>query len=177
VDHYYTQRWNFREHVRAHREISRLSLGRWRVSALIASGFILVALTLAAVSSEDPAAVMAGGAPWLLLIIIWLTIFFFGLGWVAAWQTERSDPSVRDPMHRAVSADGLKVITSAASVELKWHGIQRIVETEEFFLFFFNKQCAYYLSKHAVGSPVDQEALRATIRARYVGRADLRPAA
>ena len=47
---------------------------------------------------------------------------------------------------------------------MRWDALVEAAETDEFFLFYYSKKCAYYLPKRVVGGPEDQAVLRAFIR-------------
>jgi hypothetical protein len=80
------------------------------------------------------------------------TAFLFGalipgLRWWSVRRMLRADPSVRGPQRREVSESGIRVSGNGVSLELHWHAMAQVLETEEFFLFYYTKGCAYYLGK------------------------------
>ena len=38
---------------------------------------------------------------------------------------------------------------NGVALDIPWHAVARAIETDEFFLLFYNKQFAYYLPKRA----------------------------
>lgn len=80
-------------------------------------------------------------------------------------------PGTRGPQVYRFDADGLMMSGGVAAITLGWDAIIEADETDELFLFFFNKQCAYYLPKRAIGgAPVESE-LRELLRTHLGDRA------
>jgi hypothetical protein len=80
-------------------------------------------------------------------------------------------PATRGPQVYRFDADGLMMTGGVAAITLGWNAIVEADETDELFLFFFNKQGAYYLPKRAIGgAPVESE-LRELLRTHLGDRA------
>ena len=63
---------------------------------------------------------------------------------------------------RAIDAAGFHSTGNGVAVDLPWHAMARCAETEEFFLFFYTKQLAYYVGKVHLSSD-ECSAVRALI--------------
>jgi hypothetical protein len=66
----------------------------------------------------------------------------------------------------ALSDAGLEVACVVARVVVPWAAIYRVVETAQFFLFYINKRCAYYIPKRAVTGLAQQNQIRQWVQAR-----------
>jgi hypothetical protein len=127
---------------------------------------------------------LASGVPWqnlwlLGLVALFLLTLQWLTPWIQRWQLRRAyaeTPNLRGPQVYQFSDAGLSITGGAATTRLGWDSFVEVAETDEFFLFFYSKQCAYYVPKRAVGKGVYQSALRALLRA-HLGRraAGLRP--
>ena len=80
-------------------------------------------------------------------------------------------PGSRGPQVYRFDADGLMMSGSVAAITLGWDAITEADETDELFLFFFNKQGAYYLPKRAVGGAPVESKLRELLRTHLGDRA------
>jgi hypothetical protein len=102
-----------------------------------------------------------------------------GLGQLAApWVQRRryrrlyaETPATRGPQVYRFTADGVTMSGGVAATTLTWDAIIEADETDELFLFFFNKRSVYYLPKRAIGgAPVESE-LRELLRTHLGDRA------
>lgn len=101
--------------------------------------------------------------PWVIIGAFWLE-FIPWLQRRAARKLPARDASVRGPQERAVDATGYHSRGNGVHLDVPWHAMVRGVETDQFFLFFYNKQCAYYLPKRAL-SETQCADVRALLRA------------
>jgi hypothetical protein len=147
-----TYEFDWREHYRASREVAGRMWTRW-----LGWGFAAVALVLATLNYFAAAGrVSALGI--FLNILPWIAV---GTAWVAlipytqrraAKRLSSRDPSVKGPQTRTLDADGYHSRGNGVALDIPWHAMLRAVETSDFFLFFYNKQCAYYLPKRVLNA-------------------------
>ncbi|MFO0788945.1 MAG: YcxB family protein [Pirellulales bacterium] len=64
-----------------------------------------------------------------------------------------------------VSHDGFEVHGENFDVKLRWAAIRRVVETDEFLLFYVASTTAYFVPKKCVGAGEELRAMRKVIRA------------
>jgi hypothetical protein len=80
-------------------------------------------------------------------------------------------PGLRGPQVYRFSSDGVVMSGSAAATTLGWDAIIEAEESDDVFLFFFNKKCAYYLPKRVVGGATAESELRELLRTHLGPRA------
>jgi hypothetical protein len=80
---------------------------------------------------------------------------------------------VRGPQERTVDAVGYHSRGNGVAVDVPWHALKKAVETEHFFIFFYNWQCGYYVPKRAL-SAADVARVREHARAGLGAQAHLR---
>lgn len=93
---------------------------------------------------------------------------------IQRWQLRRAyatTPNLRGPQIYQFSDAGLSITRGAATTRLGWDSFVEVAETDEFFLFFYSKQCAYFVPKRAVGREIYQRALRGLLRGQLGRRA------
>jgi hypothetical protein len=98
------------------------------------------------------------GVPWQTVWIIGaVALLFFAVEVVtplllrrAFRRTFAETPALQHPQVYSFDETGLRISGGPAVTALGWDGIVRVVETEEFFLLFYSKQCAYFLPKRAI---------------------------
>jgi hypothetical protein len=145
-----TYTFDWREHYRASRDVARRIWTRW-----LGWGFAAVALVLAFLNYRAAAgrvsafSVFLNVLPWLFLGAIWLGMTPL-LQWRAAKKLPSRDASVHGPQERIVDEAGYHSRGNSVALDIPWHAMVRGVETPGFFLFFYNKQCAYYLPKRVI---------------------------
>jgi len=146
-------RWTVREHVRAMRAMAKHRIGGrlWRVvkNIILSVIVILFLLTLWGASTMGPEAVVSLW-PAALLTAFWVLYFTVGFSWFNALVTRRIDPNAKVPCVHRVSREGYHISSSEMNVDVRWNGVLRIVETDEFFLLFWSRPFAYYLPKRVV---------------------------
>jgi hypothetical protein len=173
--HEYTFTWTPRDHVRAHRAIVRHMVGGWWLKKLpLALALFIGAcvLIIIAVAGERRVQALTNAAPWIVILVLWIWFLTWGTPWLAARRLQKQDPSVQGPFRHAVSERGFAVRTVAASIDLTWAHIVQVVETPEFLLFYYTKNCAYYTPRRAIPE-TDLTSLRADLRGYLSGKAIL----
>jgi hypothetical protein len=160
------------EHYKASRIVTRFTAARWIGWGFAAFAAAFALYTVAQGWDEaSPAALIIAVLPWLLLGAFWIGLIPLSQRW-AARTIATKDASVRGPQERSVDAVGYHSRGNGVGLDVPWHAMVRGVETEAFFLFFYNKQCAYYLPKRAV--PADDVPLvRSLMRAGLGERAQV----
>ncbi len=161
------------EYLRAHRAVQRVCGGN-KLTLLLAFGFPL-GLTL---FSLFLGGLLQGHVRW-DRVLIWPWFFFplftyFGIPWITRWSIKRAmkqNHRLRGQITREVTAQGLECRDDGTSAKFEWRAIERVVETEEFFLFFYTAKCAYFIPRRMVPD-VDLAPLRALVR-RHVGQVEL----
>jgi len=119
------------------------------------------------------------GTPWQELWLLGLAALFLGsltvlVPWVQRRQFRRAyseTPGLREPQVYQFDGDRLVMSAGATTMTLGWDAILEVVETDEFFLFFYSKRCAYYLPKRAMGADSEQHRLRELLRSALGTRA------
>ena len=89
--------------------------------------------------------------PYIIFLAIWLPLIPF-MQRRAARKLPDRDPSARGAQERSVDVTGFHSRGNGVALDVPWHVMPRAVETEEFFLFFYNKQCAYYFPKRVLSA-------------------------
>jgi hypothetical protein len=160
------------ETVRASRAVQRRQRFAWIAWAIWPLLLALAALYLAT------------GVPWqdlwlLGLVALFLLTLQLVTPWIQRWQLRRAyaeTPNLRGSQVYQFSDAGLSITGGAATTTFGWDTFVEAAETDEFFLFFYSKRCAFYVPKRAVGKGIYQSALRALLRAKLGRRAaGLRP--
>jgi YcxB-like protein len=140
------------EHYRALRTITNLTPFRWMIPVCVGLPVVLFGLLLwAAWARGDSLASTAWEvSPYVALILFWALI-------IPISQRRRAkrlptlDASVQGPQERRVDADGYHSRGNGVGVDVPWHALKKVVETDQFFMFFYNWQCGYYLPKRTLG--------------------------
>ena len=130
-------------------------------------GFMVLALVyLAAGLVVHSAAAMAQALPWVLMLLFWGAV----LRWVRPNTAARNYQAKTNPyfdlddMQRVVDAEGLEAGSPRARSRLTWQALHKVVETEEFFLFYTSPACAIQLPQRAIPSDAMRERLRQMVR-------------
>lgn len=135
------------EHRRASAAVLRQLPSRW---VFPLAGVVILALNGFRVLTywgEYPAsALFMSILPWLLVSALFVA-FMPLMSWVHTRRIVKSDPSIRGLQRRVVDATGFHSSGNGVVLDLPWHAMARCAETDEFFLFFYAGQLAYYLGK------------------------------
>jgi hypothetical protein len=159
-----------REHYRALRAVTRLTSSRyWSFAFLLFAVAMLGWTVLPNLDVATPSELLWSALPWVLLGAFWVGITPFLL-WRAAKKLPERDPSAIGPQLRVVDENGYHSLGNGVSVDIPWHAMLKAAETPEFVLFFYNKQCAYYIPKHSLAADKLAE-LRRLTRANLGARA------
>lgn len=165
----YTFDWRLKEHAHVTSLLvrERFQSGVWRG----VRWFVVIVLALATVATlasallGDFGSALRLGA--LVLLVGGLTFWFEKwTSLIRAWQVQRMDPAVRGPISHALEELGLRVITNAAEIHLKWDRLHKVRETPELFMFYYSRRVAYYLPKRVLGGQAGVEAVRDLISER-----------
>jgi hypothetical protein len=130
-------------------------------------GFMVLALVyLVAGLAAHSAGAMAQSLPWVLMLGFWGAV----LRWVRPSTAARNYQAKTNPyfdpddMHRVVDADGLEAGAPRARSRLAWPALHKVVETDEFFLFYTSPACAIHLPQRAIPDQATRERLREMVR-------------
>jgi hypothetical protein len=107
-----------------------------------------------------------------LLDNIWFAVFIVAMMFVVVpWLQRRTvskayyaNPAMQGQQTYEFTPEGLRMVGPLSSVFVAWPGILSARETDEFLLFFVQKNLAYYLPKRTVASISDLEKLRELVR-------------
>lgn len=111
-----------------------------------------------------------------LLVVTTIGLLSLGVMWLHRFRLRRQvteTPLMRGVQSYRLTVDHLECTSELGFSSLRWEAITEAAETEEFFLFYFVKDRAYFLPKAVVGGPLEEERLRAFLRARLGPRARL----
>jgi YcxB-like protein len=167
-----TYEFDWREHYRASREVARRIWTRWLGWGFAALALVLALLNYRAAAGRASAlSVFLNVLPWIVLGAVWLGMIPI-LQWRAARKLPSRDASVQGPQERIVDAAGYHSRGNSVALDIPWHAMMRGIETTDFFLFFYNKQCAYYFPKRVI-STAQIESVRSLVREGLGDKAEL----
>jgi hypothetical protein len=157
-----THLWNVAEHRRWFRQNERHSRPRIVVNVVLVLMVLYDLLTIGTSVAVRGWSFGSTALAVLVVVLVWLR--FSGLAFLSARLFAQQVPDARYPIHTVVSPYGLQVTTATASGEVAWAGLQKVVETDEFFLFFIADRNSRYLPKCALASPGDAARVRDLVR-------------
>lgn len=161
-----------REHYRAIRQVFRRTPARFVPWLFALLGLALAYWNALRYWDTVPMADLIWNAlPWLLITAFWVVLIPY-LHWRAARTTARSDPSVQGPQLREIDDAGVHSLGNGVRLDLPWNILLKAVETDEFFLYFYSKQLAFYVPKRVL-PPADVQAVRVLTQAKLGARAQL----
>ncbi len=138
------------EHYLGVRTVTRLTPLRYMQWVMVAVALGMLAWTVVPAWGEfPPMTIFWSALPWLVLTIFWITFFPFMQRRASRTLASR-DASVIGPQERSIDAVGFHSRGNGVSLDVPWHAMARVVETDRLFLFFYNKRCAYYLPKRVL---------------------------
>jgi hypothetical protein len=156
-----------REHYRAMRALTQLTVLRWLPRVVgVFFGVLFLLIILGGIASGHVGGTLINLLPWVLIAGLWTFLIPLSQKWTAR-RLARTDPSVIGPQQRILDERGFKSIGNGIELQIPWDRFSKVRETEEFFLFFYNWQCAYYVPKRALGSAHRWEAVQ--LIQRHVG--------
>jgi hypothetical protein len=161
------------EHYRAARAMTPYVRARYLIWFGEALALGMLAWTVIPIWSRyPPGMIFIVAVPWLVLALFWL--FYLP---VSQWRASRTllarDKSAIGPQERIIDETGLHTRGNGVVLDLPWHVLARVIETDAFFLFFHNKDSAGYLPKRVL-SPEGIVSAREFIRNGMKERARLR---
>ncbi len=160
--------FDFAEHCRANRAVRRRLLIYWLDPIVGTIAFTAFVWSFLQPRNEEVTAF--GWVTWLALTGV-VVLSPIGRRWLLRKSAER-DPSLKGLQERRLDGVGYHSKGNDIAFDLPWHGVLRCVETEEFLLFFYFKNWAYYLPKRALSE--DQLfAARAIVRDGLGNKAEL----
>jgi hypothetical protein len=143
-----------REWMQAFRAVLAVTVRRrWWLYGVIALIFLAAAgLPIAAIlTGREPAMQAALSAlPWVVLIVFWVWLFYFGAPWWAARQIERKYPAFAGQQSRIFTSSGVRWISPGSTQDLQWSAIYRVVETPRFVLLFPTMSAAQFVPKRVM---------------------------
>jgi hypothetical protein len=101
-------------------------------------------------------------APYVVIIAFWI-----GLLWALpalAARTFRRNPMYQGDFTMELTDEEIRMTGPQTTWHTRWSGIVRAMETPAYFLFFYTKDAAQFLPKHAV-PPADLPGLRTLLKA------------
>ena len=158
--------------VVAHNRVSLFSYGFF-------VGVPLLTLAAMLATGHDIARPSLIGLPTWFLMLLGPAFVFVFLPLCHAfnvWQMRRRNASVCGVLTFAVSSEGFESHGRSFDVRLRWDAIHRVVETEQFFLFYVASAIAHFIPKSCISSPEDLRAIRTIIHDALGEKAELRAA-
>lgn len=161
------------QHYRLLRAMTRETPLRWMPAVF--AGLLLLLIVLgswgAMLRGRSFWSVLVDAVPYLLLAAFWLVL----IPWSQRRRASRLpqlDASMQGPQVRALDAAGFHSRGNGVSLDVPWHAFKRAVETPEFFLLFYNWQCAYAIPKPGLAAD-EVRAARELLQANLGERARL----
>ena len=144
-----------------------------RLLPYVSAAVIIVGILLILAFAGDRRGIaFINSLPYFLLLALPSALLLWWTPRLSARQLQKHDPSVGGEFTHRTTANGLAVRTVAASIDLTWAHVVQVVETPEFFLYYFQRNAAYYTPKRAI-PPGDLPSLRETIAASIGTKAHL----
>ncbi|SRR6266566_4898164 len=164
--HQYTFRWTFDDHMRAQRQVMRHMIGgTWLkiLPGLAAALLLIVVIALIVAGPTSRSEAFFTALPYVLILALIVFMMRWGSPWLAARRTQRDDPAVRGDFTHSVGDHAFTIEAAGSKVELTWDHIRQVVETPDFFLYYYRPKWAYFTPKRAI-PPADLPSLRAALR-------------
>jgi YcxB-like protein len=161
------------EQVRASRYVSNRQWGTWLgYAAFGGAGLFLIAHTALCVTRGGvvnwPSTMLAAGGS------LAMVGFIYFLPNYVVWQMRRALPIHQGPHKWTINPGvGFATESPSATASYEWKLIRKVVESDEFFLFYLVPTFAVVLPKRVVGAAA--EGLRTLLRADLGDRAKVRP--
>jgi YcxB-like protein len=128
-------------------------------------GYVVMPLLLVGISLLAGRGILAAVRANLFWLIGLPFLGFVVVPWLNRWSTARvlrSNPALGGAQSIAFTSDGLAMENRAGSSLVRWPTLLRVIEERNHFLFYYTRNCAYYLPRATV--PADElPALRAFI--------------
>ena len=145
-------RWDKSEHRRFYRIVQldgrRGSKIRWLLNLWF--GFVALVGLRALVPDSNGAEIGSGLVP-LVIVGGWFAFDRWGLAYLSARSYEREHARcIPHDQVRVLDIEGITAQCTISSASVRWAGISKVRETDEFFLFFTTPSCAIQLPKRAI---------------------------
>jgi hypothetical protein len=139
------------EQYAAARAVTRATNWRWiiPVGAIGIPLFVIAVTILPHLDTMSPTSMIISSLPWILLGAFYLVLIPMSQKRRAKKLPTR-EPSVRGTQERGVDEAGLHIRGHGLTMDYAWPDLQSAVETPQFFLFFYNKNCAHFIPKRAL---------------------------
>lgn len=85
--------------------------------------------------------------PWMLAISAYAFIFSAASPYLATWNVRRTQCCIDHPQQRVVTEEGIHANCESTTMLVRWHSVKKVVETDDFFLFFTTPSCAIQLPR------------------------------
>lgn len=150
----FRSQFDTQEFLRASKAVERVTSKRHLVWLLALGAPVFIAgisLIGGYFDAVDPVWMRVPLWPWLFFPLL----SFVGIPLLVRWQLLRAvkaNPRLPCEMVRIVTADGLECRDDGTAARFEWRAIERVVATDEFYLFFYTKKCAYFLPRRLVGA-------------------------
>jgi hypothetical protein len=148
-----TTDWQLAEHLRAQRDVRRFRAiplrRRFAYCFVLGVTALLIGALLARAAALNgfTAIMVAFGAAALIALAGWIG---GRVGLQIEWKmtARRMAKRCADRVVRELSSEGLRVEQKDSEMTQRWSGVEGVVETEEFFLFYVSRDYAFYFPKH-----------------------------
>jgi YcxB-like protein len=139
-----------------------LMFGGLRPVAIGGVVLFLAVIAWGALQTDRPVwATIANLAPYIFIIALWI-----GMLWALpalAARAFRRNPMYQGDFTMELTDEEIRLTGPQTTWHTRWSGIVRVLETPAYFLFFYTKDAAQFLPKHAV-APADLPALRTFLK-------------
>ncbi len=165
-----------RDRYRVQRALSRRSRGariyQWSC-VLLAALTQVIAILRASRHHASIALAIAEWAPYTVFLMLWGFALIPFSQWIAA-RRHMKVPAIRGEWTFEIRSEGLTARGPMTTTTVSWDAIERVVETPEFLLFYYAKNCAYFLPTHAIATEADMHAVRLIVSAHMPDRVQWR---
>jgi hypothetical protein len=156
-------------HYAATRALIRRTIGRkvLRGSVLVPPAIVV---TSAALTQQTIVDALWSQAVWIVTPAIFILLV---LPWLERRQivsAHKTTPSLGGEQRCTYDESGIRMSGPMSNVDLQWRAVTHVVETADFFLFYFSKNCAHFLPQNVIGSEGEREQLRTLVTAQVPGR-------
>jgi hypothetical protein len=155
--------WDPKEYRRLLRDVTRHATLPWLYRHAAALVYAAAALSVLLPLLTGNSTGVRSYLPWALIVVVWVTLFRLGMPRAAVRNYPKQHPCVAKPFHVALTNEGVQMRCDHSDVLVRWSGIQKAVETREFFLFYVTGRCAHYLPTRALDGPDAVAAARSFI--------------
>ena len=158
----FTYDWSVREHAKAQHAMLA-ARGFVLIAGIIFAILVIANTVIVLLDRRQDSDHLAWSLPVSLVILVVIWALVWGRGWLDARRQQRTDLSLQHPIQHFYSENGLRVRGKTAEITVGWRSMRLITETDDFMLYFFTAEKAYYLPKR-VAQPGQLDELRRMIR-------------